>query len=640
MDKNQALNEFFKGLHISLNNAIYFRGHPYSIKSTESFKEKIDILFSFLNPIKINIAPESLFLDGRNWEKETLHVALAQIFHLRKIKSIEFREGLSTQELVGFLDAVSLPPKEIIKGGGIENISKSEKRPHILIEELDYSQFLRGEGEECKDIWGYLLKDVVEKKDKQKISEFADNFGLILGKFKDKDLFDDEQLKLNLVNFLKYLKDNQKEKFDSCTKEMFDSLLKYKDALPDERIEKVKVLFKDLNVDDFASLLLYKIIADESFDSLGFQLFSRLSDEKRHKEIASSLLDKAVHQESLKDNPKAIKKIQDLLSDSHRQFTSGVYQHTLSSLLRNISGEERLFFERHLLRAHYRLIILNLLDQERNKESLSLILESLSREWEELTKDKDWEYIKKLTQVVKKIKKEDTSLADLFAELEKRITNLFETIIWEEGVSLDFNFFVGALEKTSLDSDFYLDKIFGENKINSYGLRLFFKFFPQKAAIFYENLKKKSFDIEFMVKTIEVLKSLDSTMALEILKYIYSFANEFIKIEVLKAMQVLSMFDKELLFSILQKKDVNLKREALAILAKEEQAKREALKILLCIPSPWGLKNKIILQNSIIIEELGLKEGREYLEELGRRRFFWNKQIRKKAQEILAKWQY
>jgi hypothetical protein len=105
-------------------------------------------------------------------------------------------------------------------------------------------------------------------------------------------------------------------------------------------------------------------------------------------------------------------------------------------------------------------------------------------------------------------------------------------------------------------------------------------------------------------------------------------------------MQVLSMFDKELLFSILQKKDVNLKREALVILAKEEQAKREALKILLCIPNPWGLKNKVILQNSIIIEELGLKEGREYLEELIRRRFFWNKQIRKKAQEILAKWQY
>jgi len=640
MDKNQALNEFFKGLHISLNNAIYFRGHPYSIKSAGNFKEKIDILFTFLSPIKINISPEAIFLDERNWEKETLYAELAHIFHLRKIKSVEFREGLSNQELIGFLNAVSLPPKEIFKGGGIENILNREKRPHIVLEELDYSQLLRGEGEECKDIWGYLLKDAVEKNDEQKISEFADNFGLILGKFKDKELFEDEQLRLGLLNFLKYLKDNQKERFGNCTKEMFNSLLKYKEALPDETIEKVKVLFKDLNVDDFASLLLYKIIADDSFDSLGFQLFSRISDEKRHKEIASSLLDKAAHQEFLKDNPKAIKRIQDLLSDSHRQFTSGVYQHTLSALLSSISGEQRLSFERHLLRTHYRFIILNLLDQERDKESLGLILERLSREWEGVAKDKDWEYIKKLIGVFKKRKQEDASLADLFAELEKRITNFFETIIWEEDLSLDLSYFVDALEKTSLDIDFYLDKIFSANKINAHGLRLFFKFFPQEAPIFYENLKKKSSDMEFMVKAIEALKSLDSKVALEIYKYIYSFANEYIKIEVLRAMQALSRIDKDFLFAILQKGDMNSKKESLIVLTKDEQAKREALEILFPISSRWGLKNKIILQNSIIIEELGLKEGREYLETLSRRRFFWNRQVRKKAQEILAKWQY
>ena len=96
MNKEEALNDFLKGLRIVFSNATaYSKDHPYFIKSVENFRQKIDTLFNFLNPIKINIAPNFLFLYDRCWDKEAPYVELASLLHFRKIKSIEFREGLT-----------------------------------------------------------------------------------------------------------------------------------------------------------------------------------------------------------------------------------------------------------------------------------------------------------------------------------------------------------------------------------------------------------------------------------------------------------------------------------------------------------------------------------------------------------------
>lgn len=210
MDKQLALNDFVNGLHMAFNNAAYFRGHPYLIKSMQEFKQKTEAVFSFLEPVKICITPHALAIDETTWEKQDFHVRLADALHHRKIKSIEFKSGLTVEELVAFLSVLSLPPKEILKSGGIRNILDNKVCPHITAEELDYSQFLYGEGEEVKDVWVYLLKEMVAKKDTQKISEIADNFGSITGKLTDKDFFDDEQIQSNISHFLAYLKENQK----------------------------------------------------------------------------------------------------------------------------------------------------------------------------------------------------------------------------------------------------------------------------------------------------------------------------------------------------------------------------------------------------------------------------------------------
>jgi len=123
-----------------------------------------------------------------------------------------------------------------------------------------------------------------------------------------------------------------------------------------------------------------------------------------------------------------------------------------------------------------------------------------------------------------------------------------------------------------------------------------------------------------------------------ILEQIYLLSNNYIKIEVLRAMQELDRFDKDFLISILQKDDIYQKKEALLILMKDERTKKEALEILFLVKSPWGRKNRVLLDNIIAVEDAGLKEAKDYLIGISKTHFFWNWNIKRKAKEVLKKW--
>src|SRR3989338_3247858 len=249
MDKEDAIIDFLKGLRIVLNNAsAYFKEHPYFRKSVGIFKQKVDRLFLFLSPIALNITSQSLFIDNKHWKKSALYVELASMFHLRKIKGFELRQGLSVDELADFLSCVSMPIKEILRQGGLQNILNKEQCPHISVEELDYSQLLKDEGEEARDVWVYLFRKSVQDKDRQKVIEFADNFEAIVTKFKAKDLLQDAELRLNLYNFLNYLKGAQEEKFYNCTRKLLRSLLKDRGILKEENLDGVRLFFNSLDI--------------------------------------------------------------------------------------------------------------------------------------------------------------------------------------------------------------------------------------------------------------------------------------------------------------------------------------------------------------------------------------------------------
>lgn len=145
-------------------------------------------------------------------------------------------------------------------------------------------------------------------------------------------------------------------------------------------------------------------------------------------------------------------------------------------------------------------------------------------------------------------------------------------------------------------------------------------------------------EVEFMEEIIKNLKSTKLAAIYKIYKDIYSFSNEFIKIEVLKAMRDLAEYDAEFLFGILERENVYLKKEALFILIRDESVKKRVAGALLSIPNFFGIKNKVVLENLKLIEELGLKEATEHLVILSKKIFFWDWKVKTQAKVILRSW--
>lgn len=639
MDKQEVLNDFLIGLRIILNNAsAYSKGHPYFKKSVEVFKDKLDALTPFLSPVKINFSPESLFVDGKNMGNSMLYTDLASMFHKRKIKSIEIRQGFTTQELIEFLSSVSLPVKEILSLGGIQNILNKVKSNHIFVEELDYSGFLQDEGEESKDVWSYLFNETVRKGNQQEANELADNFGSIISKFKTKDLFEDEELRKGVHNFLDFLKDKEKNKFDNCSKELLKHILKDKNTSIGSGIDKIQGLFKDMDENSLAEALWDQISNNDAFNYSSFQLFSQLVSQDAHKQIALNLGQKIKSQESLKNNPATRKRIKELFSGTDKSSILEFYRHEVYSPFKDDIVEENLSFDRDFLPVNYFLVLLNLFSLEENKEKLGLVIKRLLSECERLICQKRLMYLKYLWEALdKKIKSGSFSLND-FVQFQKIIYGFVENEIFEENPAEGLDYFIDKLDKSALGVEFYFERIFNEEKVNPFVLSLFIRLFPQELGRFYEYLKEKHTKIEFMDKVVKSIERISSPRSLEMLKNIFFASGSVIKIEVLKAMQLLEDTDQEFLFSVLGKGDILLKKEALAILVKDAGFKKKALKKLLSIKSTFGNNNRLIIENLIVLEDKKIAGAEDYIILLSKRGFLWNRNVREKAIEVLRKW--
>jgi hypothetical protein len=638
MDKEEAIVEFLKGLRICLNNAsVYFKEHPFFVKSVNEFKSKIDSLLKFIDPIRVNFTPDSLLIAGIPYAKSQLFTELAAFFHIRKIKSIELREGLTIDELLDFLSAIALAPKEILKRGGAQNIIDVEHNAHCFVEQLDYSQLLGSAGEEAKDVWMYLFGEAAQANDAQKIQNCVDNFGSVVGSLNVRDLAGDEELKKNICNFLSCLKDSQKEDYEKCSKEMFKAVFKHKDAIDPEQVEKIKAMFKGLSQDQFADLLLDGIAKDDNFDALSLQLFSRLAGEERAQGIFTSFAAKASAKDAVKDDPRMQKRVRDLLSGPDTQSVSEGYRHILASLLKDISFEKGVFFDRSQLHVNYRYILLTILDDEQKQDSLELVVSKLVAEWGNIVNDRDMVYLHSLCDIVRRKKKADPASAALFAELDKRMADFIEHMLWEEHPLAEIDYLAESLERSSSGMDLFLDRIFEQERLSPAALKLFFRSFPENTQEFYKRLEARRVDIDFLNRLIHGLKGLDPKAALEALVKVYRLVNEVIQVEILKIMQLLPEINAVFALSVLYKSDARLKKEALGILIRDAQLRRQAIAALLGIPSPLGMKNRQLIENIGLCLEAGLKESVDYLEFLKSRRFFWNRGLRQEAENALEK---
>ncbi len=634
MDKEEALHEFIKGLRIAFNNSLaYPRQHPYFIKSVEDFRVKIDTLFGFISPIKLNITPDSLFLDGRYWTKPFSYVELAQILHQRKIKAIELRQGLNTNELADLLSALALAPKDVAKNGGLSGILKKAETAHIGIEELDYSELLhmRSAGVDG-DIWLYLFKGAIASKDLHKIDEVAGAFPEYLNNIDIKNLVSDEGLKQDLTNFFHYLKENNKPQFSDCSNAFFNYLIESRNALSQDEAKSLKSLFKSFNENDFSDILRTQVSKNETLDPLFLSFFSMFSQEAVSDKIASFLPQNTGINELLDKDPLAAKRIQAFLSNPDSQSVSPVYRNTLLSLLKGISYTDDFYFDPKELRVNYRFVLLNMLKEKQDAESIKLILSGLNKEWPFIAQDKDYAYIKHLLEV---IKEKDLALLEEAGILKDKITVFLEEGLWEDNPNEDFRYLVGILERSSKGSQFYLDKIFREGKISVSGLELFLKFFPAELDIFYQELESKNNDLNYLNRVIKIIAGLGSNLPLAMLRHLYASSNEMIKAEILAGMQGLRQTDKGFLLDALKEKNKTLRKEALKALAGDSEAVRAGLEVILRAHSPLGTKNKLILENMLIVKELGLKEAAVYLAPFARMNFFWHAPLKREALSIL-----
>ncbi|MBU1726174.1 MAG: hypothetical protein KJ880_00885 [Candidatus Omnitrophica bacterium] len=639
MDKEEALQDFLKGFRIVLNTAsAYSKDHPYYRKSVATFKQKIDALSRYLNPIKINVTPDSLYIDERFWAKLGIYVDLAGFFHLRKIEGIEISPGITVQELVDFLNCVSIPKREVIRKGGVRHMMELGQYPDISVKELDYSMLLMGEGEEAKDIWVYLFKESVDKADLQKINEYALNFSSIISKFKAKDIVDDDELRENIGKFLKYLKNTKSDKFKACAQDLFKMALRNKDLSNSQKIQELKDVFQDLSEDEFSDMLWKQLSADQNFDSLSFELFSRLSGKEKQDEIIKSFVKKAEDKEFLEKNKQAVKKAQELFSVSQDSHLSEVYRNTLSQLFKNISFESVLTFDRKALLENYRYILLGLFDLEKEQQRLGFIMESLDAELDKVVEVKDFSYLGNLLEILRRKRIEGSLLKPGFVEIYKRIVEFIENAVWDDDLQIDLEEFIDAIIKPARGLDFYIGKFFHEQKLTPNALRLFFRHFPQKMNLFLSNLSQRYSEPHFLLKVIDNLRQIDSPVVLEVLEFLFAADNKFIKIETLKAMRDLKLLDEKFLFQILKSKDYALRREAFAVLIYHKETESVAAEMIFSVRSLLGLKNNLLIENMMIVNDLDFVQASDYLYSFAKRRFFWNRKLRDKAKSILRKW--
>ena len=639
MDKELAIEGFFKSLKLSLKSAsIYPNEHPALKKSVREVKEKIDTLLNFLSPLKIGFTTHSLLVDGKYFEKERIHEELARIFHFHRIKMIEIKEGLTAEELMAFITKVYLAPEEILRKGGFSHILKEEKISHLAVEELDYSQLLKGEGEEIKDIWPYLLEEAVSQEDSQKINELADNFEKVVGHFKIEDLLENENFMKNIDRFLTQLKNIEKDKFNNCSKELLKSIVKNKNVTQETQLEKSRMFFKDLSNEDIASTLLEEILTDDDFNSLSFQIFCELSARGRQKKIADSFANQFRKESILHRSPKVRKKIKDLMTGSSGSIISEIYRQTLSSLLKEMSSEGEMIFDRNHLQKNYHFILLNLLDEEKRKKRMVSILEKILGEWKSITLEKNMDFLKTLIKVLDRRRGELFS-EPIFTETNTKIINfIVDKAALKKGASSDLEDFITYLNRSFISSKAYLDKIFKEDKVNPQILRYFFQLYPDSLPLFYKNLRGKSSDTKSLKKLIKSLEKVDSPQSKETLKYILSIGDESIKIEVLKALPKPSAQDENYFFDILEKGSDSLKKEGLKILVRKKSTREKALEKLFSIPSPFGTKNEVLLKNIKIVQEVDLTEARDNLIALSKKKFFWNKKLKGEALRVLEEW--
>lgn len=638
-ERDRHLLDFLKILRLTFKMAsIYHQDHPTFKRTIDELMTSLNTIFAYFSPLEIGFSPNSLLIGEKFWGGDKTTTELARLFHFRKIKKIEIYRGLSVQELLRFISRLTSPIQEFIRRGGAQAILKEENLSHINLEILDYSQLLQGEGEEIKDIWPYLLMEAVAEDDHNKLDQLAGSFEKVVGRFNTEDLTQNEELHRNLIHFFHHLRETAHDKYTRCARELLKSLIAARKIPPNSKIENLKQIISTLSDQDLASTLWEEVISNEKFDTMSFSIFARIIDRERHKTIATTLKELFTSDEPRNRKPEVEKKIKALLYGTSSQMLTDIYRQTLANLLSEITFEKQIKFDHQQLKRNYRFILLNLLSCEKKKEAIPALLERILEEWPTITEEKDLEFMRVLLTLLQE------KAAGLAGEpgYEKILLTLhtyLEDLTLQGEDSPELADLIMMLPKSVHSPEVYLKRIFLEKKVSFTMLQAFFRFFPAQIPEFLENLSRKADDSFLLEELVSSLKRIDTPVSLKTLQSIYQVAEQKVKVQVLRAMQQMSEFDETFFYPILNSKDRQLKAEALVPLMKYERTRYVAFNRLFKVASPYGIRNKKLIQHIQIVEEKNLKQAKPFLEELARRPDFWNRRVRQEARRVLEKWE-
>jgi hypothetical protein len=637
-DKDALFNDFLKCLKVMFKTAsIYSMDHPAFHQAVTGLMDKLDSLFERLSPLSIRFSPNSVFMDGRFWENGTTCVELGQHFHLRKIKGLVLHHGLTLAELTRWAAGIARPLPQFIKEGGALKMAQQDRTAHIDLEVLDYSQLLRGEGEEIKDIWPYLLMEAVEEDDCEKLDLVAESFEKVIGKFNTEDLVQNEEVQKNFVKFFKYLRESSEEKHRSCARGLLKSILNSKQTTRESKFENLKLLVSDLSEEDLASTLWEEIIGNDRFDSLSFSIFSKLVSKERHLKISTSLRSLFQTEDPANRRADVEKKLKALLKGTSGPMISEVYSETLKSLLSEISFEKKMEFDRHGLEVNYRYLLLNLLAKEDRGGPAGPPLERIWEEWERIAQDMDLDYLTCL-QAVLRDRHGELIAEPGYDKIRRQLSELVETWVLEGETSPDLDVLVEGLGESVFEPSVYLDAVFRARTVTLTILRAYLAFFRSGLADFLTRLEQCSSASDLLEQIAWELRSIDTPLALRILEDIYRVGDTGVKIRSLQAMQGLTECDEPFLFSVLDARDMRLKAEALVLLGRHPRTRHVALSKLLGLQSPYGTRNRQLIRNIRMVEGKKVHDAAAFLETLGRRKDFWNRKVRHEALRVLEKW--
>jgi hypothetical protein len=636
--RDLVFKDFLRALKVGFKNAsIYNLEHPAFISSVENLKNIIDTIFGFLSPLSLSFTPRSLYMDERFWEGEKIYQELGRLFHFRKIKTLDIRPGVTYDELIIFTSKVTLPLKDFFREGGASEVISREKIRHITVEELDYSLLLKGEGEEIADVWSYLMEEGLAEHDPQKLAQVTESFEHVIGKFNTEELIVNDELQRTFADYFTHLKDTSEEKYRKCANSLVKAVITNRKITTDSKFENLKLLISDLREEDLAGSIWEEIISDDTFDSLSFSIFSKLIEKERHLEISTSLRDLFQSDDPVNRQPEVEEKIKALLSGTSSKFISEIYRQTLENLLQQIDFDQKLVFDHTQLQRNCRYVFLNILEKEMTPEHMLYSLNLISREWDEITAKRDYTFLQCLLAVLKQ-KEQSLGSEAAYINMVLAISEFVEKSILDENTDPELEHLILSFEKSALDVNTYLERMFTDEKISPLILKAYFRFFTEYLFYFDLNLKQKTPSAAFLEKAIASLKTIDTPMSLVTLKAIYSIGDDTIKLTVLQAMFFLNEVDDKFLFSVLKSKDQVKRGEALALLMRHERTRTQALDRVFGIQSPYGIKNRLLIRDIGTVDRKKLSQARSYLSGLKKRRGFWNKRLRAEAAQVLERW--